>query len=110
MPLKHDVSGLTARELAAIDRKIPLHEVGKPFDAPRQTIQEFLENTRAGQKEIDAWVAEMVGDFNAQLAAASSALMDAGASAEQIVALAQGFAAATPDVRDQVIALLVPKQ
>lgn len=112
MPVTINDSTLTAKEIAAIERVIPdppPAAEGEP-QKERETVAQFLARVGAGQNDIDNYVAAMTADFNAKLAAASEALLDAGIDPAQIVALAQGFAAATPQQRGQVIALLMPGQ
>lgn len=110
MPVTINDSTLTPRERAAVERVIPdppPAAEGEP-QAERETVAQFLGRVGAGQKDVDNYVAAMASEFNAKLAAASEALLDAGIDPAQIVALAQGFAAATPEQRQLVVGLLAP--
>lgn len=85
---------------------IPEHPPQSP-GAPRETAQEYLDRIGAGQSAIDSFVGQMEAAFKASMAGAAEAMIAAGVPPEQVVQMARAFATATPDVRAQVLALLI---
>lgn len=106
MPVISDYSHLTDQELRAVARRMTAGDLASPVPAG-ETPQAFCERTQATQRDVEAWVAQMLAADQAAMGQAAQALIASGITADQITPLAQAFASASREKRQQVEQLLL---